>query len=183
MRLCRCEYIVESGERYVGEWEEGKPKWVQSLGDDSMQTEKLSEEMQAKVATALQVLLSQCQACVAAAHVLVTCHVRVMRLFISAAWCTAPYAASCVAEPHEFAQIAEQAREAAAKSQQLAAEHWDIKCKAQTMVQRAVDLADDASVKAQQARGRAMVLAHKLDVLVQRHVGEHGWPMSEGDEK
>jgi hypothetical protein len=78
-------------------------------------------------------------------------------------------------------QIAEKAREAAAKSQQLAAEHWDIKCKAQTMVQRAVDLAEDASGKAQAARARAMVLAHKLDVLVQRHVGEQGWPIPEDD--
>jgi hypothetical protein len=79
-------------------------------------------------------------------------------------------------------QIAERARDAAAKSQRLAAEHWDVKCKAQTMVQRAVDLAEDASSKAQHARARAMILSHKLDVLVQRHVGEHGWPISEGDE-
>ena len=78
-------------------------------------------------------------------------------------------------------QIAEKAREAATKSQQLASEHWDSKGKAQSMVQRAVDLADDASVRAQQGRMRAMVLAHKLDIIVQRHVGEHGWPMSEGD--
>ena len=73
-------------------------------------------------------------------------------------------------------QIAEQARAAAERSQALAAEHWNVECKAQTMVQRAVELADDASVKAQQARARAMVLSHKLDVLVQRHVGDAGWP-------
>jgi hypothetical protein len=93
--------------------------------------------------------------------------------------------ASPIAIPHAVPslQIAEQAREAATKSQQLAAEHWDVTCKAQTMVQRAVDLADDASVKAQQARSRAMVLSHKLDVMVQRHVGEAGWPMSEESEK
>jgi hypothetical protein len=48
---------VESGERYVGEWEEGKPKWVQSLGENGVEQETLSEEMQAKVAHALQVCL------------------------------------------------------------------------------------------------------------------------------
>lgn len=79
-------------------------------------------------------------------------------------------------------QIAEKAREAAKQSQKLAAEHWDVKCKAQTMVQRSIDLADDAAAKAQQARARAMILSHKLDILVQRHVGEHGWPMSDGDD-
>ena len=52
---CRCEYIVESGERYVGEWEDGKPKWVQSLGGSAEERDKLSEDMQAKVATALEV--------------------------------------------------------------------------------------------------------------------------------
>ena len=46
---------MESGERYVGEWEEGKPKWVQSLGDDDAGQAALSADMQAKVATALQV--------------------------------------------------------------------------------------------------------------------------------
>lgn len=72
--------------------------------------------------------------------------------------------------------MAEKARRAADKSRVLAAEHWDSKCKAQSMIQRAIELADDASVKAQQARTRAMELAHKLDVLVQHHVGEAGWP-------
>ena len=55
---------MESGERYVGEWEEGKPKWVQSLGENGMQQETLSDEMQAKVASALKVLLlSDCVCC------------------------------------------------------------------------------------------------------------------------
>ena len=76
-------------------------------------------------------------------------------------------------------QIAEQARRAAERSQNLAAEHWDVQSKAQTMVVRAVELADDASVRAQQARARAMILSHKLDVLVQRHVGDAGWPTTD----
>jgi hypothetical protein len=53
--ICRCEYVVESGERYVGEWEDGKPKWVQSLGDGLEDTSKLSEDMKAKVDAALEV--------------------------------------------------------------------------------------------------------------------------------
>jgi hypothetical protein len=51
----RCEYVVESGERYVGEWEDGKPKWVQTLGEGSEETSKLSEDMCAKVEAALKV--------------------------------------------------------------------------------------------------------------------------------
>ena len=46
---------MESGERYVGEWEDGKPKWVQSLGDDEDGDNDLPEEMQSKVARALEV--------------------------------------------------------------------------------------------------------------------------------
>jgi hypothetical protein len=46
---------VESGERYVGEWEDGKPKWVQCLGDGLEETSKLSEDTKAKVDAALEV--------------------------------------------------------------------------------------------------------------------------------
>jgi hypothetical protein len=73
-------------------------------------------------------------------------------------------------------QIAAEARRAAEYSEQMAAEHWDAKCKAQQMVMRAVDLADDAAVKAQQARARAMVLAHKLELVIHTFVGDAGWP-------
>lgn len=47
---------MESGERYVGEWEEGKPKWVQSLGEDGDEP-NLSDDMQEKVTRALEVRL------------------------------------------------------------------------------------------------------------------------------
>jgi hypothetical protein len=53
--LCRCEYIVESGERYVGEWEAGKPKWVQALGLEGEALPELLPDMQSKVRQALEV--------------------------------------------------------------------------------------------------------------------------------
>jgi hypothetical protein len=73
-------------------------------------------------------------------------------------------------------QIATKAREAADVSQQMAAEHWDSKCKTQQMVHRAVDLADDAAIKAQQARSRSMVLAYKLEYVIHSFIGDNGWP-------
>lgn len=78
-------------------------------------------------------------------------------------------------------QIAEKAREAAEHSQQTAAEHWDAKGKAQQMLLRAVDLADDAAIKAQQARTRAMLLAHKLELVIHTYTGDAGWPQPPED--
>lgn len=78
-------------------------------------------------------------------------------------------------------QIAEKAREAAEQSQQTAAEHWDAKGKAQQMLLRAVDLADDAAIKAQQARTRSMLLAHKLELVIHTYTGEAGWPQPPED--
>jgi hypothetical protein len=46
---------VESGERYVGEWEAGKPKWVQSLGLEGSPPPDIMADMQAKVEQALEV--------------------------------------------------------------------------------------------------------------------------------
>lgn len=57
MCTCRCEYIVESGERYVGEWEAGKPKWVQALGLEGEALPELLPDMQSKVRQALEVRL------------------------------------------------------------------------------------------------------------------------------
>lgn len=78
-------------------------------------------------------------------------------------------------------QIATKARDAADVSQQMAAEHWDSKCKTQQMVHRAVDLADDAAVKAQQARSRSMVLAYKLEHVIHSFIGDEGWPQPPAD--
>ena len=77
--------------------------------------------------------------------------------------------------------MAGKAREAAEKSQLLASAHWDAKADAQQQIQHAVESADGAAAKAQQARGRAMVLSHKLDVMVQKHVGDAGWPLSDDE--
>eukprot|EP00892_Ulva_mutabilis_P006767 jgi/Ulvmu1/4462/UM002_0187.1 len=81
----------------------------------------------------------------------------------------------------EALKIAEKAREAADHSQQTAAEHWDAKGKAQQMLLRAVDLADDAAIKAQQARTRAMLLAHKLELVIHTYTGDAGWPQPPED--
>jgi hypothetical protein len=47
---------VETGEKYAGEWDQGKPKWVQSLGDSAVASATDdSPELSSKIEAAGQV--------------------------------------------------------------------------------------------------------------------------------